>query len=251
MINKTTTTINLKNIRLSLKLGSWVFEPGLIPTLVVVLLLPLLLFLGCWQWHRAEAKQQLLDQFAARSQQAPQPLADYEPIYTRVQVTGHFDNQHLILLDNRIVNHQPGYDVLAPFIPEGGQGAVLVNLGWAPLSQAKKIVESAPVGNSRVTITGLAQPPEHNLVLAHPEADLSWPLLVEEIRLNVLSSLLNRPLHPFILLLSSTGGLVPHWGIVTSVTPARHRGYAVQWFALALALMILYLKLNIRRNRYE
>ena len=119
MINKTTTTIILKNIHLSLRLGHWEFSPGLIPTLAVILLLPLLLSLGFWQMHRAVAKQQLLNQFAQRSQQAPQPLADYEPVYTPVQVTGYYDSAHPILLDNRIVNHQAGYDVLVPFIPDG------------------------------------------------------------------------------------------------------------------------------------
>src|ERR1700730_13641815 len=120
MTTKTTITTILKNIRLSLRFGHWEFIPNLVPTLAVILLLPLLISLGFWQMHRAVAKQQLLNQFAMRSQQAPQPLADYEPIYTPVQVAGNYDNAHPILLDNRIVNHLSGYDVLIPFIPSDG-----------------------------------------------------------------------------------------------------------------------------------
>jgi surfeit locus 1 family protein len=141
MINKTATTANFKSMSLSLQLGGWKFTPGLIPTLAVILLLPLLCSLGVWQLHRAVAKQQLLDQFALRSQQKPQPLANDELIYTPVQVSGRFDSAHLLLLDNRIVNGVAGYDVLVPFLPDqenfspdGRSPAILVNLGWIPRS---------------------------------------------------------------------------------------------------------------------
>lgn len=223
------------------------------PTLAVILLLPLLISLGFWQMHRAVAKQQLLDQFTLRSHQAPQPLGRYEQIYTPVQVTGHYDNTHSILLDNRIVNHQPGYDVIIPFIPADGKPAVLVNLGWIPRSACHQNWEHcletlSSNWQGQVTIVGLSQVPEHNLVLAHPKMALRWPLLVEDLRLDELSEILNRPLYAYILLLSSGAqGVIPHWDMVTSVTPARHRGYAIQWLALALTLFVLYFKLNIRK----
>lgn len=268
MMSKTATTTNFKSMSFSLRLGGWEFTPGLIPTLAVILLLPLLCSLGVWQLHRAVAKQQLLDQFAQRSQQKPQPLANDELIYTPVQVSGRFDIAHPLLLDNRIVNNAAGYDVLVPFIPtaEGdstlqvaNQRIVLVNLGWIPRSacyaQAAESQQlTCPVVDSVLrtqqqpaTITGLAQPPEHNLVLAHPAVPLNWPLVVEDVQLDALSKTLNRPLYPYILLFTGNGGLQPHWQLVTSVTPARHRGYAVQWFALALTLLFLYGKLNLRR----
>ncbi len=248
MINKTATTINLKNIHLSLRLGQWEFKPGLIPTLAMLVLLPLLLSLGVWQMHRATAKQQLLNQFAQRSRQAPQPLADYEPVYTPVQVTGSYESEHPILLDNRIVNHRPGYDVLVPFIPSGESRAVLINLGWVPRNNpAFGNIFRSRIGASGVErVVGLVQTPQHNLVLAHPKTELHWPLLIEDIRLDSLSRILNRPLYPFILLLSDKGDdFTLHWEIAASVSPARHRAYAAQWFLLALTLLILYFKLNM------
>lgn len=41
-----------------------VFRPGLVPTLVVAVLLPMLVLLGFWQLQRAEQKRQLLDTYA-------------------------------------------------------------------------------------------------------------------------------------------------------------------------------------------
>lgn len=271
--------INFNNIHFSIRLGHWEFRPGLVPTVAVLLLLPCLLFLGFWQLQRAVAKQQLLDQFALRSQQAPQPLQEHEPLYTPVQITGHYDYAHIILLDNRIVNHQVGYDVLLPFIPDNSlQHAVLVNLGWISTLTSPPVGEAgakhrvrgvqtttlprsypspamlrtvtSPTGGE-VTIIGLAHRPEHNLVLAHPQTALQWPLLVEDIQLTQLSRFLNRPLYPFILLLSGNAGFTHHWDRITAITPARHRGYAVQWFALALTLTGLYVKLNMHRRTHE
>jgi surfeit locus 1 family protein len=226
------------------------------PTLATAVLLPFLLCLGGWQWHRAAVKQQRLDQFAQRAQQAPQPLTGHEPVYTPVQVTGYYDVSHLILLDNRIVNHQVGYDVLAPFIPADGESAVLVNQGWIPRASCHSRVglplscAALQISAGATVITGLTQAVEPSFLLAKPhlESEPRWPLLVEDVRLDALSHILNRPLYPFILLLSGHEGFVHHWEVIASVSPQRHRAYAVQWFGLALTLIVLYIKLNVHRR---
>lgn len=251
MTNKTTTTHIFKNMRTFLHFGHWEFAPSLIPTLAVFILIPLLLSLGFWQLHRAVTKQQLLDQFSQRSKQSPQSLAENEPVYTPVKVSGYYDPAHAILLDNRIVNHQLGYDVLIPFIVNDKKPALLLNLGWIAKSKCESaatcvnILNTLPQG--RAEIIGLAVTPEHNFVLAHPKLAIHWPFIIEDIQFKELAQLLNRPLYSFTLLLPASNGFVAHWNIITTITPARHRGYAVQWFALALTLLILYFKLNIRR----
>jgi len=251
MTNKTAITNNFNSIQFSLNLGRWKFAPSLIPTLAVLLLLPLLISLGCWQWRRAETKQQLLDQFAARSHQSPQALTGHPLLYTPIQITGRYEVSQPILLDNRILNHRVGYDVLLPFVPADGKPALLVNLGWIPkfengLDDYLRRLQEQP--QQSTTIIGLSQIPEHNLVLSQKIDLQRRPLVIEDIRIDQLSQQLNRSFYPFILLLTSPGGFTPHWDIVTTITPARHRGYAVQWFALAFTLIILYLKLNTHRR---
>ncbi len=248
MTKNAAITTNLKNILFSLRVWHWEFSPGLIPTVATLLLFPLLLGLGCWQWHRAIFKQNLLDQFAQRSQQAPQELSHDAPNFTPIQVTGYYDTQHLILLDNRIINHQVGYNVFAPFkAQQDTQTVLLINLGWVPKNWNLSTLP-ALLNQEKVTLQGLAHKPQHNLVLAAThQTHLHWPLVVEDLRLNEISRILNRPLYPFVLLLSDRNGFAHHWDIVVSVTPARHRGYAVQWFSLALTLLFLYIKLNLRR----
>ena len=95
------------------------FRPGIIPTLVVMALLPVLVSLGFWQLSRAEQKRVLLTHYAERQHAAPltvdQLLATAEPVFRRVQLRGHLDAEHSLLLDNRIRDGQPGVELLQPF----------------------------------------------------------------------------------------------------------------------------------------
>jgi surfeit locus 1 family protein len=55
---------------------------------------------------------------------------------------------------------------------------------------------------------------------------------------------------PFIVLLDKTksGKLVQDWKIVVS-PPEKNISYAVQWFALALALLIIYIVVNSKKTK--
>ncbi len=60
---------------------------------------------------------------------------------------------------------------------------------------------------------------------------------------------LGAPLLPFVLRLSphSEHGYVREWQTRTGLSPERHVGYAVQWFALAVALVVLCIWVAVRR----
>src|SRR5690606_34163210 len=85
-------------------------------TLLYVLLLPLLLRLGFWQLSREQEKLDLLAVYDSRQQQAPVDLQTLDPAedlqYRQVEFSGQADNDHVFLLDNRIVGGQVGYEVL-------------------------------------------------------------------------------------------------------------------------------------------
>jgi surfeit locus 1 family protein len=69
---------------------------------------------------------------------------------------------------------------------------------------------------------------------------LVWPLRVEFIHLAQLAPLIGSSLYPYVLYLSpqhpAAFAVERHFVLFP---PARHWGYAVQWFALALTLLIL------------
>jgi len=233
----------------SLRFKHWLLTPEWGPSLVLLLVLPLLLSLGFWQLHRAEEKRQLLGQYNLRIQQPPEVLTGHEPDYTPVSVTGYYDNQHTILIDNQFYHHQVGYDVISPFMDTGSGRVVLVNRGWIPrLSVADKL-PVVPPALGQQTIIGLVHKPKSTFVLAHARFASVWPWITEELRVKEIQAVLGKSLYPSVVLLSpeAASGFVRQWGFVTAVPPERHQAYAMQWFILALILVIIYIKLSIRR----
>jgi len=102
-----------------MRLGSWRFCPGRASTIAVLLLLPVLLALGCWQLDRAAQKAELQTSFAKRFAQPPVDLAGIDPAdssnrYLHVVASGRYDGAHQLLLDNQVHDGQPGYQVLTP-----------------------------------------------------------------------------------------------------------------------------------------
>src|SRR5476649_1761594 len=95
------------------------FRPGVAPSLVVLVLLPLLIFLGFWQLSRGEEKREMLANYAERRVATPltsdQLQTSTDPAYRRVQLRGQFDAGHSLLLDNSIRDGRPGVELIQPF----------------------------------------------------------------------------------------------------------------------------------------
>src|SRR5207253_7334134 len=112
------------------------FHPGIAPTLVVLVLLPVLVALGFWQLGRGEQKRVLLANYAERRVAEPMlfdQLQRFEdPAFRRVRLRGQFDSGHSVLLDNRMRNGKVGVELLQPFLDQASGLWVLLNRGWLP-----------------------------------------------------------------------------------------------------------------------
>ncbi|MBW6284478.1 SURF1 family protein, partial [Pseudomonas aeruginosa] len=76
-----------------------------------------------------------------------------------------------------------------------------------------------------------------------------WPRLVTQLDIPALWQAFGRAGLPWeIRLEPGDASFDTDWPLV-SMPPERHTGYAVQWFALATALLALYLYLGVRRAR--
>ncbi|WP_324727290.1 SURF1 family cytochrome oxidase biogenesis protein, partial [Pseudomonas chlororaphis] len=68
------------------------FRPGVLPTLVVLALLPVLVTLGFWQLGRGEQKRELLASYAERRVAEPLSVDELQaapdPAFRRVRVHG-------------------------------------------------------------------------------------------------------------------------------------------------------------------
>lgn len=244
-----------------MRIGSYNFRPRLIPSLLTLLLLPTLVALGFWQLDRADQK------YAARSlreQRLTQPPVVLKPSDTdsaamlarKVKVEGRFDLQHQFLLQNQLHQEQPGYQVYAPLRLDAETG-VLVDRGWVaahfgPHQPAPDL--SGPTDSINMTAV-VDTPPSIGLKLGEPGAGATdWPRQVQYVDLDWAQQQLGYRLLPYVLLpvdrhepnLVQTSK-PEHIG-ERGMPPEKHVSYAVQWFALAVALMVIYIVVNTRRD---
>ncbi|MFN2308290.1 MAG: SURF1 family protein [Gammaproteobacteria bacterium] len=237
-------------------MGRHVFRAGLWPSLATVCLLTLLLSLGFWQLDRAAQKRALLAAYAERPADAPLQLtADFAPAadwrYRRAEVLGEYLAGRQFLLDNRVYQGRPGYQVLTPVRLAHADYAVLVNRGWVPQGATRSDLPALPVPpGERLRIEGLIDIPSDKVfVLGEGEdRDPGWPKVLQRIRLELQADQLGVRLLPVVLLLAEDqpGGFVRDWNPIV-IGPEKHLGYAVQWFALAAVLLILYVWVNLRK----
>lgn len=216
------------------------------PTVVTALLLPLLLSLSYWQWQRAGAKQQLLERFTASQQHAPQPLlalhdlADAAQRYQPVTVQGRWLHQYSAWLINQPQHGVLGAHLYTPLQLQDGRW-LLINRGWHAWHMGQALPTVPTLDTELSTLHGrLAQPINPALRLGAGDAD--WPRLTY-IDYLALQQRWNTTLLPVVVLLDadSASGYQRDWQPqFGSMTPERHRGYAVQWLALALTLVLLY-----------
>ncbi len=210
--------------------------------------------LGFWQLDRAEQKRVLLDQYRVEGNPtvlklAPEMSAANDLQYQYATASGHYDARRQFLLDNRVHAGRVGYQVLTPFILGHSGIAVLVNRGWIPLGAGREQLPDLPLSDAPCEILGRIRTPSAMFTLGEEEVRVGWPYRIQQIDTLQLAGELGYPLLPFVLLLDPAGddGFVRDWRPVT-FGPERNVGYAVQWFGLALTLLILYLTANIRRT---
>lgn len=229
------------------------FRPGLLPSLLVLALLPMLVGLGCWQLQRAEEKRTLLAQEAAQRGAAPLGVSEVErlaaPAFRRVRLDGHFDAAHSLLLDNRQRGGRAGVELLQPFYDRPSGRWVLVNRGWLAWPDRRTPPAFASPEGELSLLASVYRPPGITFLLGDGAPGLGWPRLVNAVDVVALWRELGREgLADELRLAPGPASYVGDWPVV-SVGPERHLGYAVQWFALAATLLGLYLWLGLRQAR--
>ena len=222
-------------------------------TLLTAVLLPLLVGLGFWQLERAEEKAALAEAFDERARAAPAPLdqalwrqSPQALAYLPVEASGRFVPGRHLLLDNRIRDGRFGYEVVSLLALDNGSGSVLVNRGWLRGDASRQLLPEIPETAEPVTVRGhLYVAPGKPYLLAEQQLAGPWPWRLQALEMDKLVPALEAQLgarvapYPLRIDAGQPGALDVAWQVV-NVSPAKHRGYAVQWFTMAAVLLIFF-----------
>lgn len=214
--------------------------------------------LGFWQLSRMQQKQAMLgDVERVLSERRATSMALSGDVsrarnYDWAAGEGRFSDAPAVLLDNQQRDGRAGVRAYRVFVPERG-APLLVELGWLPLAGDRTMPGIIrPPGRLRVQGL-LAPPPAHGIVtaVATPQADGTL-LTIGLDAANLPAALAQPALAPRVLKLDPDlpFGYVRDLDILpNTLPPERHLGYAVQWFALALAVLAAALVLSLRNRR--
>ena len=230
------------------------FRPKLIPTLATLAAIPLLVSFGHWQTNKANQKQALQDIYDARATQVAvqiprEPLNPEEFRYRKVAVRGHFETGYQILLDNRVHNDQAGYHVITPFRIKNSELYVLVNRGWVPLGADRSVMPETPTPKEMMEITGVAVlPPSKIYELKPQEVGIGWQTVWQNMDIKRYREAVPFRMQPVIVQLDndSPAGFARAWTRPDNRIQT-HRGYAFQWYGMAVMLLMFYLVTNLKK----
>jgi surfeit locus 1 family protein len=219
----------------------------------------LLAKLGFWQLSRAEYKKALLQSFNERTIHAPlNGLALNTPNdwrFYQATLNGSFDNQHSLFLDNKTYNGKIGYEVYTLFYADGMTTVLLVDRGFISNNNDRAHLPTIKPINGRVTIHGMINLPPTYVSLGQmiDGKSSAWPMRVEYLHPASLGKIIQTSLYPYVLTLDpkspyALDATAIDWRLFP-ISPERHMGYAVQWFALALTLLVICAALNYKQHK--
>jgi surfeit locus 1 family protein len=201
-------------------------------------------FLGKWQVQRYHYKQQLLQAYARNQQTAAVPVTEISRAapamqFQPVTAAGTYENADTVLLTNRPYHDRIGFEVLTPLRIAGEKKMLWVDRGWV----AADAKQNAPVIQPVIApqqIKGVIKfLNEFQFILGNNVLAAGPPRQLQKMDIAALEKLTGQTYFPFIVRLDprAENGFGRDW-IISTVQPERHLGYAVQWFALAAALLI-------------
>lgn len=231
------------------------FNPPVWASISLIVACSLFIRAGFWQLDRGDQKRQLFAAFDGSVDseildELVTELSGTDNRYRRIEIAGAYDTRHQILLDSMMHKGRPGYHVLTQLRTD--DQVVLVNRGWVAADRDRSVLPEVAVTEEKRRVSGrLDSLPRPGVRIESPAAatDAPWPrrLLFPTIA-EIADQLGNQP-YEFQLLLDADekDGFVRDWR-PTVMGPERHVGYAVQWFGLALTLVVIYIVVNMKRR---
>ncbi|HWW06067.1 SURF1 family protein [Collimonas sp.] len=241
------------------------FRFRLIPFVVTVLLVVLGVALAQWQTRRGDQKQALESKLLQREADAAVQLGaalqvqDVDQLeFRRMVLRGEFIPGWPVYLDNRPLNGVAGFYVLMPFklaapapgLVTGADSYVLVARGWLPRDPADRSkLPSYPTPAGVIEIEGLVRRDFGHVLQLGDAGSLRPQAIVQNLAIGEFAAASKFKLQPFVIEQTSNteDHLLRTWPR-PSLGIEKHRGYAFQWYALAVMAFIFFVVTGFRRG---
>jgi cytochrome oxidase assembly protein ShyY1 len=223
--------------------------------------------LGFWQLDRYYYRVSINNRIDAATAAAPVPLgtvlapppstvpgavgpdAPASAAWTRVSVTGHYDEAHEVLARARTVNDDLGFEIVTPLVLDNGT-AILIDRGWLPSPAdgvSAPVIPPAPTGT--VTVDGRIHASE-----SRPDAPQLYAgrISVRRIAPASVASGLPYPVYgAYVTMDAQTPAKDPSF---VGVSPdyqnsTMNAGYVAQWWSFAVLTLVGYVYLVIKEAR--
>ena len=225
-----------------------------IPFLAAIIVALIALSLGNWQSRRAEEKQRLASEQALQAALPPLDMQSLNeakaPAYFRsVQITGSFIAQWPIYLDNRPYQGKAGFYLLMPFKLKDSEKILLVMRGWLPRDVQNRVqLPTIPTPEGVLQLEGKVRESVGHVMQLGSEPALQSGVIRQNFEVAELSKASGLKLENFIIEQTSDAkdGLIRDWP-QPSLGMEKHRGYAFQWYGLAVTALLFFIATGIKR----
>lgn len=242
--------------------------PWKLPLLVICAVLMILgmLRLGVWQLSRADEKIAIVEQLRHKSELPALSESEFlntldsdEFRFRKVALSGRYASQKTVFVDNQVVNGQVGYQVFTPLLIEGQSKSLMVARGFIGVGKSRDVLPTISTENNVVSITGRLNKPPAEPPLWNDDYTVFDGARWQFLPMSHLAKQLHLDLFPLVVELAPTKAkadeqqanrrqdtLIQKWSEIDDQWVAKHKGYAFQWFAMAVAFFVACLVLLMR-----
>jgi surfeit locus 1 family protein len=215
-----------------------------------------LLRLGIWQLDRTQEKLEIQENYEqmGQSEAALIPDVSLGGLQTDVialqnklvSLEGEYLNQQAIYMVYQTYEGQIGYEIVTPFLLSSEDKIIMVSRGWMLANSYEELNEKVPQLTGKQNIQGQIYVPSESMASkTNALTEVKFPLEIRYLNTLELAPFFEASVFPYVVRLNEgqVGVLVRHWPNVI-VDTNRNMSYALQWFAMAIALLIVSLILS-------
>jgi surfeit locus 1 family protein len=248
-------------MKMQFKFNQYRFNASWLSTLLVLVCVVVFIKLGLWQYHKAALKQHIEQAYQASLAKDVVNLAEHLSApevleYQKVKVTGHYETQYQLLIDNQVEDNQAGFHVITPFKIRGTERYVMVNRGWVKGYDQHSVTPTFTTPEGDHEITGMLWIPSSKIFSLESKvanANNGFEHVWQHLDMGKFQKI--APIQALSIIVKldpeqKEGGFVRRWQLPPSRI-ATNLGYAYQWFGFAVAAIAIYLYLGVTHVKKE